>query len=127
VYGAEDTTIELGTTTIAPEDQGRDCVVSVTVTNESRWPETNLILESDEGYTTAENVEDAKGTYTVPMGHLVLGPTVTGRLQFGPGEASSIQGEFGIVCPDVPPATTPPPTLTPPPPVPVEVPARFTG
>jgi hypothetical protein len=135
VYGSEGIGFELGTVDIDPADQGKDCVTSVTVTNESLWPETNLSLHSGTGYVIAHDVESQKGTYTIPLGHLVLEETVTAYLQFGPGEASSIEGEFSIVCetPDEPP-TPPeePPTVTTPPPAPtappaVVVPARFTG
>jgi hypothetical protein len=148
IFGPVGSTHPLGSVDIAEEDQGRDCIASVEVTNDSLWKGTLLDLESDGAAVQAPDVELVKGTFTVPLGHLVLGETANATLQLGSGEtgdgkfplapgqaASSIAGTFVIECPDVPPTTTVPeppavssvPPVTTPPAVAVVSTPVFTG
>jgi hypothetical protein len=130
VFGPPGTFVDLGTIPVDPADRDKDCIASVEVTNESIWADTNLYL----GDAVATDVESAKGTYAIPMGHLVPGESAEARLHFGPGGASSIEGTFTLDCAETPPVITQPPSeppvVTTPPPIaapPVSVPARFTG
>jgi hypothetical protein len=146
IFGEDGEVVALGSVDIDAEHQGLQCAASVTLTNDSRWPETNLFLDSDGTSVQLLDAEDEKGTFTVEMGTLTLGPTATALLQFGPGGASSIMGVFTIDCTDAPgplppnpcsnfepcprPPETPTATETPAPPAaapPIVNRPRFTG
>ena len=133
VEGAPGSEHQVATAAVAPEDQGRECTVAAEgVNNESRHPDTDLLVRSGGGEVVAPDVEREPEAHTEASGTLVLGSEVTVFVRLGSDGIFS--GGMVVTVECAPPATstttavtTPPAPEAAPPAVPVPAEPNFTG
>ena len=115
VFGAPGSSTVLATQTVDSSVVGRSCQVTVDVhNNDSVRQGTDLLFVSSTGVSlTAANVEGVAGDAPpTVVGELMLGPTLTVSVRFGPEGAASVGATIIVECPDVSPTTTLAPTAT---------------
>jgi hypothetical protein len=112
VFGGPGTTLLLGQVAVGASLVGRSCQITLDAHNNDSVREgTDLVVGSNGVTVTATNVEHRVGDAAPAfLGKLVLGPSVTVSLRFGPEGAASVAATVIVDCPDVPTTSTPPTT-----------------